>query len=176
MFSRTTAAIIGILIAVMSIASNETFARSAGAGGATAHGVVGPAAPRSINRGVGPGLGWSRFPANRARFALRRGLRFRRTWFAGVWPDDCFSYGGCYGVPGGAEPYDNDVTSSGPPPVVIVLRPPCRLQPEKYVVPSEDGGERSVKVVRCLPAAGLPSPRLGNTSIRAVTDADGAVR
>jgi hypothetical protein len=120
MFSRTTAAI----IAIMSCASNETFARSAGAGGATAHGVVGLGAPRSINRGVGPGLGWSRFPAIRARnLALRRGLRFRRTWFPGVWPDDCFSYGSCYQVPGGAEPYENDVTSSGPPPAVIVLRP-----------------------------------------------------
>ena len=79
-------------------------------------------------------------------------------------------------MPGGAEPYDNGVTSLGPPPTVIVLRPPCRLQPEKYVVPSEDGGERSVKVIRCLPAAGFPSPRLGNTSVRAVTEVDGAVQ
>jgi hypothetical protein len=175
MLSRTTVAIIAVLIAVMSFASNEAFARSAGGGGA--HGVVGLGAPRSINRGGGPGLGWGRFPAIRARnFALGRGLRFRRTWFGGAWPDDCFSYGGCYQVPGGVEPYDNDVNSLGPPPTVIVLRPPCRLQPEKYVVPSEDGGERSVKVIRCLPAAGFPSPGLGNTSVRAVTDAEGAVR
>jgi hypothetical protein len=121
MFSRTTAAIIGLLlIAVMPFVSNDACARSAGAAGASAHGVARFGIPRTINRGVGPGLGWRRFPTNRARnFALRRGLRFRRAWFPGVWPDDCFAYGGCYQVPGGAEPYDNDVTSLGPPPAVI---------------------------------------------------------
>ena len=92
--------------------------------------------------------------------------RLRRFWFPGVWPDGCLLDDSCYEVPGGAEPYDNGVTSSGPPPAVIVLRPPCRLQPEKYVVPSESGGERSVKVIRCLPAAGFPVGGSGNTSVR----------
>jgi hypothetical protein len=178
MVNRTTAATIGILIAVMSVASNEACARSAGAGGATAHGAVGlGSVGRSINRGMGPGLGWSRFSANRARiFALRRGLRLRRSWYGGGWLDNCLWYGGCYELPGAAEPYDNYATPSGPPPAVIVLRPPCRLQPERYVVPSEDGGERSVKVIRCLPVAGFPSSQLGSTSVRAVTGDEGAVR
>ena len=79
-------------------------------------------------------------------------------------------------MPGGAEPYDNGVTSSGPPPAAIVLRPSCRLQPERYVVPSESGGERSVKVIRCLPAAGFPATGSANTSVRAVTGDDGSVR
>src|SRR5215813_12742551 len=158
----------------ISFAPNEACARSAGARGGIGHGPVGLGASRSINRSIGPGFGWSRFSAHpfRARnFALRRDPRLRRFWFPGVWPDGCLLDGGCYEVPGGAEPYDNGVTSSGPPPVVIVLRPPCRLQPEKYVVPSESGGERSVKVIRCLPAAGS-----GKTPVRAVTRDDGSVR
>jgi hypothetical protein len=176
--NRTIASTIGILFAVISFAPNEACARSAGAGGATAHGAAGLGASRSINRGIGPGLGWSRFSANRSHvrnFASRRDLRFRQFWSPGVWPDGCLFYGGCYEMPGGPESYDNDVTPSGPPPAIIVLRPTCRFQPETYVVPSEGGGERSVKVIRCLPVDGFPAPGLGNTSDRAVTG-DGAVR
>jgi len=179
MVNRTIAATIAILIALIFFASNEACARSAGAGGATAHSAVGLGASRSINRSIGPGFGWSRFSAHpfRARnFALRRDPRLRRFWFPGVWPDGCLLDDSCYEVPGGAEPYDNGVTSSGPPPAVIVLRPPCRLQPEKYVVPSESGGERSVKVIRCLPATGFPAAGSGNTSVRAVTRGDASVR
>jgi hypothetical protein len=173
MVNRMIAATIALLIAVLSFAPNEACARSAGSGG------IGPGASRSINRGIGPGLGWSRFSARpfRARnFALRRGLRFRRFWFPGVWPDGCLLDGSCYEGPGSAEPYDNGVTSSGPPPAVIVLRPSCRFQPEKYVVPSESGGERSVKVIRCLPGAGFPAAGSGNASVRAVTRDDGSIR
>ena len=179
MVNRMIAATIALLIAVISFAPNEACAKSAGSGGAIGHGAIGLGASRWINRNIGPGLGWSRFSAHsfRARnVALRRDLRLRRFWFPGVWPDGCLLDGSCYEVPGGAEPYDNGVTSSGPPPAVIVLRPSCRLQPEKYVVPSESGGERSVKVIRCLPAAGFPATGSGNTSVRAVTEDNGSVR
>ena len=174
MINRMIAATIAFLIAVISFAPNEACARSAGARGGIGHGPVGLGVSRSINRSIGPGFGWSRFSAHpfRARnFALRRDLRLRRFWFPGVWPDGCLLDGSCYEVPGGAEPYDNGVTSSGPPPAAIVLRPSCRLQPETYVVPSESGGERKVKVIRCLPGAGS-----GNMSVRAVTRGDASVR
>jgi hypothetical protein len=179
MVNRMIAATIAFLIAVISFAPNEACARSAGSGGAIGRGAIGLGASRSINRNIGPGLGWSRFSALpfRARnFALRRDLRLRRFWSPGVWPDGCLLDGSCYEVPGGAEPYDNGVTSSGPPPAVIVLRPSCRLQPERYVVPSESGGERSVKVIRCLPATGFPAAGSGNTSVRAVTGDGGSIR
>ena len=178
MVNRMIAATMGLLIAVISFAANEACARSAGIGGATSHGAVGLGASRSINRSIGRGLGWSRFSANpfRARnFALRRDPRLRRFWFPGVWPDGCLLYGGCYEVPGSAEPYDNGVTSSGPSPAVIVIRPSCRLQPETYLVPSESGGE-SVKVIRCLPGAGIPAAGSRNTLDREVTKDDGSVR
>jgi len=173
MVNRTIASTIGILFAVISFAPNEACARSAGAGAATARGAVGLGASQSINRGIGPRLAWSRFSANppHARnFALRRDLRFRQFWSPAVWPDGCLLLGGCYEVAGGPEPYDNDVIPSAPAPAIIVLRPACRFQPETYVVPSEGGGERSVKVIRCLPVDGFPAPGLGNTSDRAVRD------
>jgi hypothetical protein len=173
MVNRTIAALIGILITVTSFAPNEAYARSAGGGAAMVHGAVGlRSVGRSINRGMGPGLGWSRFSANRARiFALRRGLRLRRSWYGGGWLDNCLWYGGCYELPGAAEPYDNYATPSGPPPAVIVLRPPCR-----YMVPSEDGGERNVKVIRCLPVDSFPLPGLRSTSVRTVAGDEEAVR
>ena len=37
------------------------------------------------------------------------------------------------------------------PDLGLLPRPGCRLQSETYVVPSESGSERNVKVVRCLP-------------------------
>jgi hypothetical protein len=89
----------------ISFAPNEACARSAGAGGVIGRDAVGLGASRSINRSIGPGLGWSRFSAHpfRARnFALRRDLRLRRFWFPGVWPDGCRLDGSCYEVPGGA--------------------------------------------------------------------------
>jgi hypothetical protein len=176
MVNRTIAALIGSLITITSFAPNEAYARSAGGGGAMAHGLVGlGSVGRSINRGMGPGLGWSRFSANRGRiFALRRGLRLR--WYGGGWLDNCLWYGGCYELPGAAEPYDNYATPSGPPPAVIVLRPPCRSRPETYMVPSEDGGERNVRVVRCLPVDGFPPPGLRSTSVRTLAGDEGAVR
>jgi hypothetical protein len=175
MVNRAIAATIGILIAVNFVGPNKACARSAGAGGAIAHGAVGLGGSQSIHRGIGPGLGGSRFSANPAQnFAPRRDRRFGRSGFPG-WPlEDC---GGCYGAPGDVEPYDygaepyqfdvppydnvagpynNDVTFSEPP--LFLLRPPRRFQPETYVVPSE-----------------ISSVGLGNTSDRAVTFDDWAV-
>jgi hypothetical protein len=83
MVNRMIAATIGFLIAVSSFAPNEACARSAGAGGVIGRGAVGLGASRSINRSIGPGLGWSRFSAHPFRprnFALRRDLRLRRFW------------------------------------------------------------------------------------------------
>ena len=115
MVNRMIAATIAFLIAVISFAPNEACARSAGSGGAIGHGAIGLGASRSINRNIGPGLGWSRFSAHPFRsrnFALRRNLRLRRFWSPGVWPDGCLLDGSCYEVPGGAGPYDNGLTSS----------------------------------------------------------------
>jgi hypothetical protein len=163
MVNRATASTIGIVIAVISFAPNEGCARSAGAGGATAHGAVGLGAPRPINRGLGTGLGGSRFSAiPRSEFRVpRRDHRFRAFGFP-VWPlEDC---GGCYGAAPydygaavydygaapyiyGAAPYGNDVTSS--------LYSSFLLPPHRRPDPSE-----------------VPSPVSGNTSNRVVTGDD----
>jgi hypothetical protein len=180
MVNRAIAATIGILLAGISFAPDEGYARSAGGGGggATAHGPVALVAPRPINRGVGPGSGGNRVSANPTQnFAPRRDRRFRRFGFPG-WPvEDCE---GCYGALGGAEPYDYVPESYdyGPMPYDYGAVPyDYGAQPHDYGGAPYD--YRAVLYDRYLLRPFQPgthavpsefrSPGLGNTSDRGVT-------
>jgi hypothetical protein len=93
-----------------------------------------------------------------ARFRHRR--FFDNGFPAGVWayPD---GYGGSYSPAADAFPYDappDSYPSAAPPPpyagpvreriiYVMPARPSCSTQ--TYKVPSENGGERSINIVRC---------------------------
>jgi hypothetical protein len=178
MLRRTIISALGIIICVLFFELTQARAAPGQAGHTAGHGAVGFGGFQSIHRGLAPGAGLGRLSARPflgRNFVLRRHPRFRRFLFPAVWPE-CLWYGACYDVLGNGEPYVGEGSSSGSPPAVVVLRPSCRFQPETYAVPAEGGGERTVKVIRCLPAAGFPAAQWRSTSGRAITNDEGPIR
>ncbi len=106
----------------------DTMATARGGGG---HGFSGGHRGHSYRGGYRRGYG--------------RGLHGRGYGYGLYWyPDYGYDYGPNYG-------YDYDVTSVTPPPVTFVPEPPrapiiCR---ETVTVPSEDGGTRQIRIIRC---------------------------
>jgi hypothetical protein len=96
-------------------------------------------------RGGFPGRG---FAIARGRFvhAFRRNFAFRRTFaFGGLWPYSGYDY-----VPTDAF---GDMTYATPETAGFVPGPPpapaCQRSEEIVTVPSEKGGTRQIKIVRC---------------------------
>ncbi len=141
MVKRTIIAVGAIFIAVIFLAPHEAWAAGPGAGRSAAHGASSA----------------HRFQA--AKFARSQHRRFRRFRYPWVWTDGCAVYGACYDVPSEVEPYDvPDRVISGSPP----YRPSCGLEEQTRVVPSEDGGERKITIIRCLTPIVAPAANSGN--------------
>ena len=95
-------------------------------------------------RGGFPGRG---FAIARGRFvhAFRRNFAFRRTFASGgLWPYYGYDY-----VPTNASGDVDATTYATPGPTGVLPAPACQRSEEMVTVPSEKGGTRQIKIIRC---------------------------
>jgi hypothetical protein len=146
MFKRTIAAALSVFASASLLASDEA---RAGAAPARAHARP-PAAGLTAAPVVGRGV-----VARHSRDLVKP--RRDRAYYAypSGWPGDCLAYGACGDLPLGVAPYavpPDSFTFAVPAPAASISQPSCRWQTQTRVVAAEAGGEREIRISRCLPA------------------------
>jgi hypothetical protein len=156
MISRKCAAGFVVILCLASmLAPKETFGRGGGFGGRafSAHSGFHPPALRApMQAPIHMSRPIERLPLHRRQFGLGFPLAFPLGYGVPLTvPDGPFAYDSEYGVPSYTDSAGDGSSVTGSVRVRVnpafFYRPGCNS--ETVVVPSEDGGERSINIVRC---------------------------